>query len=103
MVKVRIFLDGESYFGIEIEGHANINEKGKDLVCAGISSAVFGCLNALEKPKSFDIQIDKDGYFSIKRLESPLNEHDKIVLDTLISILETLRESNKKAIKIERL
>jgi len=100
MIKVSIIEENSELIGIKVNGHANTAEKGKDLVCAGVSSCIFGCTNNLKNPKDFDIQIE-DGYFSIMRLTSPINEHDQIVLETLIECLKTLQGANKKSIQIK--
>lgn len=100
MIKVHIIEENKELFGLKIEGHANTAPIGEDLICASVSSAIYGCLNNLKNPKDFDIQLD-DGYCSIMRLASPINEHDQIVLETLISCLKTIKEANKKAIKID--
>lgn len=99
MVKVTIDRNNnKELISLSIKGHASSGPYGHDLVCASVSSIIFGGLNALTNPKDFVIEV-KEGDVNIKPLKSA-NNHDLDVLETLIVQLRTVEESSPKNIKI---
>lgn len=84
---------------LEIKGHANFAEYGKDLVCAGVSAIGVGGLNALAslKDKSIELQMS-DGHILIRNASN--NEEAQVILNTLIIQLQTVKEIQKDYIKI---
>ena len=66
MIKVIIEKNDSIINSLEVSGHSNYDEKGKDIVCAGVSAIVVGGINALIKTlqefkKSYKIK----GLFSV--------------------------------------
>jgi uncharacterized protein len=63
MIKVIIERHSDRSFSLlEMEGHAGFDERGKDIVCAGVSAVVFGTLEAINqmtKMKELDVKTDK--------------------------------------------
>ena len=49
MIQVSIGMCEEHIISLQCKGHAGYAEAGKDLVCAGVSSILFGALNALDE------------------------------------------------------
>ena len=47
MIKVNIEKNKTKIISLTISGHSNYDEKGKDIVCAGVSAIVVGGLNSL--------------------------------------------------------
>ena len=47
MIKVVIEKNNSKIISFEVSGHSNYDEKGKDIVCAGVSAIVVGGINAL--------------------------------------------------------
>lgn len=90
---------------IQVSGHADSAEYGKDLVCAGVSSAVVGIANTLVKYNFLDDNMGtidlKEGNLQIKVFNS--NNNVQVVLETFVTILETIRESYSKYIKITKM
>jgi uncharacterized protein len=69
---------------ILVEGHANYDHKGKDIVCAAVSTALIISVNLIEKFK-LDHKIDlkvNDGYFKLQTKDVDLT------IDTILSNLE---------------
>lgn len=103
MIKVVIKRDNNQIFEIKVSGHANSAEYGKDLVCAGVSTACIGIANALAK-KDFlsygNIEI-KEGYTYIK--VNQFQDQFQLILETFETILETIEESYKQYIKITKM
>lgn len=90
-------IDGDIRY-LSIKGHANSGDYGKDLVCAAVSSIVFGGLNAIKNPKSFDIKVN-DGDVKILALDN-VQKDDYDVLNVMLVQLLTVEEDNKKYIQI---
>lgn len=99
MVKVKIESSNEVITRIVISGHAGYDEKGKDLVCAAVSSIAVGTLNALDELTKDDCELiltDDQVMIIVKR-----NEHDsQMIIKTLIIQIKTLQESYPNYLKI---
>ena len=100
MIKVNIEKNKTKIVSIEVSGHSNYDEKGKDIVCAGVSAIVVGGLNALlnEDKKAIDYKC-KDGYayVFVKDID---NNNINMILDVITTQLYTIEESYPKFIKI---
>ena len=59
MIRVSIISSGEIVNGLEVKGHANFAEHGKDLVCAGVSCIITGGFNALNKEDVEEITLEE--------------------------------------------
>lgn len=98
MIKVHYQEKDRIFKSLTIKGHAKSAEKGKDLICAGVSSIVLGGLNALQNPFDFHIEVS-EGNVSIQSLKT-IGNHDSIVLKTILKQLLTIEESYPQFIKI---
>ena len=105
MIKVLIKEKQQQILEIEVSGHAESAEYGKDLVCAGVSSACVGIANALVKNHFLDKHLGElevqEGFVFIK-----VNQSDsvvQVVLETFVTILETIEESYSKYMKITKM
>jgi uncharacterized protein YsxB (DUF464 family) len=100
MIKVTIEKNNTKVISLEVSGHSNYDEKGKDIVCAGVSAIVVGGLNALlnENKKAINYEC-KEGYASIFVKEID-NDNINKILDVITTQLYTIEESYPKFIKI---
>ena len=104
MINVLIKKKENQIINLKVIGHANSDEYGKDLVCAGVSTACIGVLNMLVK-KDFltnhlgKIEID-EGYINI--VVDCSDDVCQVVLETLVVTLETMVESYGRFIKISK-
>lgn len=96
MIKVKLSEDK-----IEITGHANYDEYGKDIVCSGVSSIVTTTVNAI---LSFD-----DKYISYKEEQDKftivINLHNDIVdklINNMINMLKEVETNYPKNLKIRK-
>ena len=100
MIKVIIEKNDSIINSLEVSGHSNYDEKGKDIVCAGVSAIVVGGLNALlnENKNAIDYKC-KDGYayVFVKDID---NDNINKILDVITTQLYTIEESYPKFIKI---
>lgn len=85
---------------IEISGHANYDEFGKDIVCASVSSIVMTTVNSILSIDDSSISYIDDGD---KIIIKKLNDNDIVdkLLNTMILILKDLEKQYKKNIKVE--
>ena len=99
MIKVLIKREENKFVSLEVKGHANSAENGKDLVCAGVSAVINGGLNNLQELKKFDIK-SSDGYAYVEAKEA-ISSHDEVVIETIITGLKTIEESYSQFITIK--
>ena len=101
MINVKIKQHKDVVNEIQIKGHANYAEHGKDLVCASVSSISVGLLNAInEKKHKVDMKMD-DSLINIKVLDID-NTDLQLMLYVAIIQLKTIEESYSNYIRIEK-
>ena len=100
MISAKYEVKDNQYLSLEVSGHAEYDESGKDLICASVSSIVFGFMNAIDA-------INED--VEIKQLTNQItitnHSSSNIVQDyfELVMIqLKTIEESYRDFIKVER-
>ena len=100
MIKVVYEVIDDTYRSLNVSGHAEYDESGKDLICASVSSIMFGLMNALD-------QLDED--IEIKQLTNEIkvvNRSDSGIVQNYFELvmiqLKTIEESYGDFIKLER-
>ena len=101
MIKIAVNHLNNKIVELEIKGHANSGPYGSDLVCAAVSAVTIGGLNNLNNPQAYEIKIS-EGHIHVKLVEKS-NEHDEIVLETIVKSLETIEIENKRFVLIQNL
>ena len=99
MIRVAINYCNDSITEFKVTGHSNFAEKGKDIVCAGVSAIVVGGINAitsLVNNHNINYEVD-DGFV---RLTNLANYEVQKILNILIVQLRTVEDSYSKFIKI---
>ena len=100
MIKVIYDIDGDRYTSLEVRGHANFDEYGKDLICASVSSIMFGFMNALDALDE-EIQIQQlTNQITVINHSSSNKVQDYFEL--VMMQLKTIEESYGDFIKVER-
>ena len=101
MIKVVIEKNNSKIISFEVSGHSNYDEKGKDIVCAGVSAIVVGGINALinENKKAIEYEC-KEGYSKVF-VKDIGNDNIAKILDVITTQLYTIEESYPKFIKIK--
>ena len=86
---------------IEIKGHANYDDYGKDIVCASVSSIVITTINAIIEfdPESIYYE-DLNNRILIENLKD--DDITNKLINNMIELLEELEKSYKDNIKIIR-
>lgn len=100
MIKVSYEVREDRYYSLNVSGHAESDEYGKDLICASVSSIMFGFMNALDE-LNLDIDIQQ-----LNNSISITNHSDSLVVQNYFELiliqLKTIEESYGQFIKIER-
>ena len=94
MILVSVVCDQDDVSSIRIEGH------GDPLVCAGTSTCFVGACNALEKIEAFKVKIHSGD--SLLESTAKINDHDTVVIETLLVQLTTLQEKYPNEICVRR-
>lgn len=107
MIQVDVKRDGSGRIqSFQMSGHADFDESGKDLVCAGASAVSFGSLNAvmLLTDVELDIEQGEDGGFLSchvpEKLDADVSKHVQLLLEGMIVSLQTIEESYGAFIQI---
>ena len=100
MIKVKYSLKSNHYVSLNIKGHAEFGDNGKDLVCAGASSIMFGLMNALDELNKKIVIEELDNEINI--VNDSKNSKADDYIELAIYQLKTLEESYKRFIKVER-
>lgn len=101
MISVIVKLTNNEINSLEVSGHANYANIGKDIVCAGVSSIIVGGINALEDYKDNIKIINANDVLGVEIKQS--NQNIQIILKTILIQLETIQDSYGKYIKIKKI
>ena len=100
MIKAIYEVKDDMYVSLEVKGHAQAGEYGKDLICASVSSIMFGFMNALDV-------LDED--VEIKQLTNKIviinhssSEMIQDYFELVMMQLKTIEESYKDYVRVER-
>lgn len=99
MTKV-ILSNEENVSYIHVYDHANFAEKGKDIVCAAISTLIFGFMNCLNKRNLKYNVFEKEADLIIRYDKLKSNEYEYYEKFLYYS-LKMIEESYPKNIKVD--
>ena len=99
MIQIKVQCSSDQINKIDLKGHAGYDEIGKDLVCAAVSSIMFGLLNALDEMSNENVKMSVDSKISIEALNA--DSKTQIILNTGLVQLRTVEESYPDFIKIQ--
>ena len=100
MIKVKIIYEGDLFKSLKVTGHANSAAYGHDLVCSAVSAVVTGGFNNLKDIESFNVTLE-EGNASLEAVKE-ISQHDKVVIETIITGLKTIALEDPDFIKIEQ-
>ncbi|MBR5526724.1 MAG: ribosomal-processing cysteine protease Prp [Brochothrix sp.] len=109
MIKVNVnrLKESKEIVAIEMTGHADYAESGKDLVCAGASTVIFGMINAisLHIDQLPHIEEEDDGgylYYSLPvDLSDEAHRDVQLLAEALLTQFTTLEASYAEFIQIK--
>lgn len=102
MTKVSFILKDEKPYAFLIKGHAEYGNYGEDIVCSGITTAVFTTLNLLNKLlKEEDytlIENEEQGLIDFKL--NKIDDLSLLIIQNLLDILINIEEQYPQNLKI---
>lgn len=104
MIKITFFKNKEFLIGFEISGHSEYAERGRDIVCAAVSSMTQMAVVGLENILKLRTNIRKDekkGYLICKISTSGDILKAQDILNTLKISLEDVAKDYKKYVNME--
>ena len=84
--------------GFEIEGHANYDEYGKDLVCSAVTILAYSCVNSLDKYAD-DVNFSDNEIIMTVSISSPNRDTD-VIFDYFKTGIETLLDNYSSYVKL---
>ncbi|MBR2824897.1 MAG: ribosomal-processing cysteine protease Prp [Solobacterium sp.] len=100
MINVRVETQNNQITTMVVNGHAESDVHGNDLVCAGVSAIMFGLCNALdERMTNTKFEVTKNEFY----IQSDLSQESETILRTGLIQLKTMEESYPKNIKIKQM
>ena len=104
MINIEILKKDGLYFSLESSGHADYDDRGYDIVCAGVSTltqTLYFYLLDLGLDQS-DIEDEQDeGYLLIKLKKNYRNEKVQAAFEYMLKGLELLKSQYIEYIKID--
>ncbi len=89
MININLLIDKkDEIVGFEIEGHANYDEYGKDLVCSAVTILAYSCVNSLDKYAD-DVNFSDNEIIMTVSISSPNRDTD-VIFDYFKTGIETL-------------
>lgn len=108
MIRVKITRDAATgtIRSFDVNGHANFDDPGKDIVCAGVSAVTFGTVNAVEAltGSGLECKVGKRGELSARLPqveESPTGDRTQLLLESMLVMLRTIEQSYGEFISIQ--
>ena len=72
MIQIEVKRHKDTILAMQIKNHAGYDEKGKDLVCAGVSCIAIGALNAIDQNGDVKLPEDHDTQVMLEMLRIQL-------------------------------
>ena len=100
MIKVLYSIDDDhTYTYLSVKGHAEYADSGKDLICASVSSIIFGFMNALDEFEDVKIkELTNEIVITSSSKKQVVNNYFNLVLIQL----KTIEESYGEYLRVER-
>lgn len=99
MIKINVIKENNLIKHINISGHSGYAEKGKDIVCASVSSIVTTTVNSILRIDEDCLSYEEaDGLLQIEVLKHDNNID--ILIDNMLDLLKELSIDYPKYIKI---
>ncbi|MCX7820338.1 MAG: ribosomal-processing cysteine protease Prp [Brevinematales bacterium] len=98
MISIKISI--EKVLTLEASGHALFDKKGKDIVCAAVSTLLQSWLIGLEELCKVRLNTKKENGFLSVRVDE-INENTFLLTQNLVLSLKILEKQYKENIKVE--
>ena len=99
MIRINVNKENNQIKKITLEGHANYDDYGKDIVCAAVSATYLCTVNAILSLNKNSIQVNNNK----AKQEIIVNTYDEVtntLLNNMINCLESLEKQYPKNINL---
>ena len=101
MVRIRIFSDQDGKItGYSVTGHSGTAERGRDIVCAGISSLAQAALLGIGEHLHREVDYKVTSGELMMRLKGAPDELTEAILRTMLMGLREIEKLSPKAVRI---
>ncbi|WP_434324063.1 ribosomal-processing cysteine protease Prp [Mycoplasma capricolum subsp. capricolum] len=101
MVDIIIKYKNNKIIKLQMQGHANSAEYGKDLVCAGLTAIISGALNAIDNYYKNDVDIEVLENKITIFVKKEDNQNLQLMLNMLKIQLQTITIQYKKNTRLK--
>ena len=105
MIRIRFFRDKEGFiWKFDIRGHSGYAEKGKDIICAGVSALGYTAVGALAELTGINNYAEKEGYMECRipgDVKDELKPLIRVILETIFIGFKQIENSYKEYVVIE--
>lgn len=107
MIQINIIRSSNQLIeSVTISGHAEYDEPGKDIVCAGVSAVTFGAANAVEELCGIGLHVEqgKSGFLRFvipTNVDGNIQEKIQLLLEGMLVSLRTIERSYSDFINIK--
>ncbi len=91
-----------------VEGHANFDNTGKDIVCSAVSALAIGAINSVELLLKIDLKAHQDdkngGYLEWdipKMKDTVLDDKLQLLMQAMVESLKMVKEEYKNYLKVK--
>ncbi len=99
MIKITIKKKDNFIEEIRIHGHAKYDEYGKDIVCAGVSSALITTVNACLIFDNESLEYNEKNNFYLKNIKQ--DEITNKLLENLVNVFKSIESKYKENIIVK--
>lgn len=99
MINITIIRKNNYIEEIKMHGHAKYDEYGKDIVCAGVSSALTTTVNACLMFDMSSIIYNEENNFYLKNIKQDNITNN--LLENLVNVFKSIEENYKKNIIVK--
>jgi len=107
MINAKIYRSNDGLItSFTLSGHAEFDEYGSDIVCAGASAVTFGAVNAVLSLTKIEPQIDQGGeggYLHVKlpnNLDESTSDKVQLLLEGMLVSLQTIEREYGQYISV---
>ena len=102
MIQAVFYKDSEQYRGFSVSGHAGYEKKGKDIICASVSTLVINTVNAIEALTDNAGVCEQDASGCIRfKFTSDCDEKGQLLIQALdMGLINISKEYGKKYLQV---
>jgi len=100
--------ENRGIIGFKLSGHAQYDEPGKDIVCAGVTAVTFGTVNSIEALLKLNLhpKTPKRGYLEVTIPDVPderSGQDLQLLLESMVCMLRGIESSYGKYVQLKEI